>query len=127
MSREAWREFRPRVLPPSWYPGEDCASGAGKIYHRADGLLVLASVRKESDGRVWAHVSCSYRDRLPSYADLVDVKAVLFGADRAAYQVFPRERDHVNIHPYVLHLWGALDGDDPIPAFNRDPERGGGI
>lgn len=128
MSREAWRRWRPRVLPADWYPMEDCASGMGKAYKSADGLLVLASVRQELDGRLWAHVSVSRRERLPSWDDLKLVKDLFVGRDRPAYQVLPRARDYVNVHPYVLHLWTpADDGPDPTPRFEADPERGGQI
>ena len=75
------------------------------------GLRVIESWNKELDGKTWHHVSVSRKSRLPSYEDLCFVKKVFIGEDKTAYQIFAKKSDHVNIHPYCLHLWHCVDGD----------------
>lgn len=84
----------------------------------AAGLLVICTAAREADGKRWMHVSMSRRKRLPSYDDMCLVKDVFVGRERMALQVFARKSQHVNINPYVLHLWSCLDGD-PTPDFRH--------
>jgi len=85
----------------------------------AQGLLVICSATRERDEKRWIHVSMSRRRRLPSYDDMCLVKNQFLGANRLAVQVFARAQHHVNINPYVLHLWSCLDGD-PVPDFRHE-------
>ncbi len=105
----------PRVLPVMWQK----ASWQSGVYEDVSGLRVLFSVSRERDGKAWMHVSCSRMDKLPSWKDLIHVKRVFVGPQRKAIQVLPAEDEHVNIHPYCLHLWACL-GDDPLPDFRKD-------
>jgi hypothetical protein len=41
----------------------------------------------------------------------------LIGADKWAYQVMPDAQNHVNIHPYCLHMFARLDGQSVLPDF----------
>jgi hypothetical protein len=70
----------------------------------------------EFDGSTWIHASIAGRDEMPTYQDLADLHAAVFG-DRYAYQVFAPPAEHVNIHAYALHLWGRLDGQHALPRF----------
>ena len=113
---EPWQEdLLPRVLPVDWQQ----VASAPVTYENGDGVRVLISARVERDQKRWLHVSLSRRNRLPTWADLRIVKKVFVGRDRLAVQVFPRDADYVNIHPYVLHLWSCLDGD-PVPDFRHE-------
>lgn len=103
-------------LPPSWELFE--RRGDGISVRHLSGLGVIVSVAKELDGKRWMHVSLSYRNRLPSYTDLVEAKNLFIGEEKTAYQVFPAKEKHINIHPYCLHLWHCLDGD-PLPDFTH--------
>jgi hypothetical protein len=76
-----------------------------------DRLMVICSATVYGDGKRWMHVSCSTPSRLPTWDELRLVKDTFIGRDRVALQVLPRAAEHVNIHPYVLHLWSCLDGD----------------
>ena len=80
-------------------------------YRRPDGLLVLVTLDLTSDGGRWLHVSFSRANELPSWADVGEVKGAFVGPDRVAVQVFPRANEHVNLHPWCLHLWCRLDAD----------------
>lgn len=93
-------------------------------YVAPTGLCVIETIRPYEDGKTWQHVSVSYGDHLPSWADLSMVKRIWMGNETTALQVFPPASRWVSIHPYVLHLWRSLDGD-VTPEFSRvvDGER----
>lgn len=115
--RRRWPEalrYLQLVLPSGWEQIQWSPDG-GAFQHRS-GLRVVVSGAIERDGKRWLHVSCSRRDRVPSWDDLKLVKEVFLGNDRLAVQVLPRAEEYVNIHPYVLHLWCCVDGD-PVPDF----------
>lgn len=82
------------------------------------GMIVMITLAKEKDDKFWLHVSASYADHLPAYAELKMVKDVFIGEDRKAIQVFPPKSEHYNLHDYCLHLWHCMDGD-PVPDFRR--------
>jgi hypothetical protein len=111
----AFNQVRPQVLPAAYSVIDDYANAARFI--RSDGMTVITEVA-EYQKRLWLHVSCAFADRLPSWADLRDVKTVFCGPQRLALSIMPSEAEYVNIHPYVLHLWCPLD-HDPIPDFRR--------
>lgn len=81
-------------------------------------LFVLCSASVESDGRRWMHVSCSRRNRLPSWEELRMVKDAFIGRERRAIQVLPPDSEYVNTHSFVLHLWSCLDVE-VLPDFRR--------
>ena len=84
-----------------------------------DGLRIAVSAALY-DGGAYIHASCSRQDRMPSYYDLRDLKAIAFGPERYACQVFPPESEHVNIHPFCLHLWGPMQAKNwPLPDFTE--------
>jgi hypothetical protein len=99
-----------RVLPPT-HP-------AMRAFYRKDGLYVIVSGWEESDGQRWLHLSASRKSKVPSYEDLCALKRSFFGAEAMAYQLFPPQSEHVNDHPFVLHLWACLDGR-PTPDFRK--------
>ena len=109
------REVTPRVLLPNWTMEEDHPNA--QLWRRSDGLLVITEVAFY-EGAPWLHVSCSYRNRTPHHAELVDVKTTFIG-DRLAVQVFPIRAEYVNEHPHCLHLWCRLDGERITPDFRR--------
>lgn len=89
-------------------------SGApeARTFLRLDGLRVIAGLEPRG-GKQWAHVSCSFRNELPSWEDLKAVKEIFLG-DVMAYQVLPPKAEWLNVHPYTLHLFHCLSGD-PFP------------
>ncbi len=80
---------------------------------------VIVSTHQEDDGPSWIHASISFKERIPSYTDLIMIKEGVFGDDREAYQIFPKSSRHINIHPHALHLWGRVDGKRVLPDFDR--------
>jgi hypothetical protein len=108
-----WRDFLPGRLPEDWQPID---SDVFTAFSRADDLHVVVSVNTEADGKRWLHVSASYADRVPTYDELCEVKRLFIGNGRHALSLYPRFDEHVNHHPFVLHLWSCLDGH-PLPDF----------
>ena len=53
----------------------------------------------------WDHVSVSRRDRCPTWDEMEMVKRAFFRDDETAMQLHVPPSDHVNIHPYCLHMW----------------------
>lgn len=103
--------------PPGWIIVEERADGA-KWYNAKRQMIVIASISRELDGYYWLHLSMSHRNRVPTYDELVYLKRHWAGDDRKCIMVFPEKENHVNIHPYVLHLWCCIDGD-PLPDFTH--------
>lgn len=93
------------ALPRNWQ-SLSLPMQAGKYFvNSLSGLRVLASTDTMEDGSKFLHISCSYPDRIPSWDDLKTVKDIFIGEDREAFQVLPKAKDYVNLHPYCLHLW----------------------
>lgn len=108
----AWRRERLDPNDPMFGVGMYMKGGA------RNGLKVLVDCSTFWDKTRWVHVTCSRRNKMPTYEELVEVKAVFIGPDRQAIQCFPKKEKHINIHPFCLHLWCCLDGDG-LPDFGR--------
>lgn len=83
-------------------------------------LRILASVDPAMDG-TWYHVSFSLPDRIPSYEDMLAVRRTMFRPDVTVLQIFPPADQHVNEHPFTLHLWQYLDAEPPFRREARNP------
>ncbi len=88
-----------------------------RVFGNKKGLVVMVDCSRKADGNHWFHVSFSYKNKMPSYHDIREVKQVFLG-DRKAIMVFPEREYYVNIHSYCLHLWACV-GVDPIPEFSQ--------
>jgi len=73
-------------------------------------LKVLASV-----GMGWDHVSVSCQKRCPSWEEMEQVKRLFFRDSETAMQLHVPPADHINFHPYCLHLWRPLCRNIPRP------------
>ncbi len=106
-------------VPPSWNLLRHLPAGAA--FGRA-GIQVLFTVQRYGDGKIWLHCSCCGRRGenswfLPDWEQFKRVKNDFIGPDRWAYQVLPSQKDYVNQHAYVLHLYALLDGEPALPDF----------
>ena len=77
--------------------------------NKSQGLRVLRSLSRTENEEWWFHVSVSRQSRMPDWNDISLVKRVFLGAETEAYQVMAKESEHVNIHPFCLHLWSPLN------------------
>jgi hypothetical protein len=101
------------------YEGEDAEDCW--VFFGPSGQKVIVSYDPDSEpGVEWVHASVSWNTnyRLPSYFDLKQMHAAVFG-DGFAYQCFVPGDKHINIKSNVLHLWGKLDGSPALPDFGK--------
>ena len=66
----------------------------------AANLVVIAS---NSAG--WDHVSVSRAKRCPNWPEMSQIHRLFFEPHEAAYQLHVPGSDHINVHPYCLHIW----------------------
>ena len=109
LTRKEKRAVSTWIESPSPLPGQRC-------FRKFNGLVVLAGVGLW-EGKRWLHVSCSHKNKMPSWKELKEVKEKFIG-DRKAIQIFPIKSEYVNIMPNCLHLWACLD-DDGLPDFTK--------
>jgi hypothetical protein len=73
-------------------------------------LRVIASA-----GLGWDHVSVSLPNRCPNWPEMSRVKDLFFHDDETVMQLHVPASDHVNNHPYCLHLWRPHQAEIPRP------------
>ena len=73
-------------------------------------LRVIASALKG-----WDHVSVSTRRRCPNWPEMCRIKGLFFHDDECAMQLHVPVADHVNMHPFCLHLFRPHDVPIPRP------------
>lgn len=90
--------------------GEKDQAGAFLVPFEGRSLNVIAS-----DEFGWDHVSVSLNSRIPNWREMSYVKHIFFEEDEWAFQLHPPKSDHININPYVLHMWRSHYDPIPIP------------
>jgi len=98
-----------------WTLIEKRQDGISYRHSIAQGLTAIFSVEYHG-GMCWLHASIARIDKIPDYKDLCKLKKEFIGPNLAALMKLPKESEHVNIHPYTLHLFSCLDGDI-LPDF----------
>lgn len=63
----------------------------------------------------WDHVSVSAPNRCPTWNEMEAVKRLFFKDDECAMQLHVPPADHINVNPFVLHLWRPLEAAIPRP------------
>ena len=89
-------------------------NGAFHIPCRSDGKMLTVL---QSNGLDWEHVSVSRPDRSPTWNEMSAVKDLFFDEDETVMQLHVPKKDHVNFHPYCLHLWKPIRLSIPVPPF----------
>lgn len=102
------------------HPGD--AFGAFAIPHAKTGvklrcIAVSGEISREDYGHLhaWDHVSVSLPNRIPNWTEMAFVKSIFWGDHETVMQLHVPTSDHINIHPYVLHLWRPLNERIPMP------------
>lgn len=86
----------------------------GNAYHfKHAGKIMLVIATPEFQG--WEHVSVSFVDRCPSWMEMSWIKEKFFKPEEVVMQLHVAESDHINVHPYVLHLWRPIHVEIPLP------------
>jgi hypothetical protein len=93
-----------------WNGDETC--GVFVLPSPTDGqpLSVVAS-----SGMNWDHVSVSRISRCPNWPEMEFIKHKFFKDTETAMQLHVPPSDHINNHPYCLHLWRPQKQDIPRP------------
>lgn len=63
----------------------------------------------------WDHVSVSRPDRCPTWDEMEGIKRIFFRPEETAMQLHVPESQHINMHPYCLHLWRPHFLPIPMP------------
>jgi len=77
---------------------------------QSDRLRVIAST---DEG--WEHVSVSCQTRCPTWEEMEWVKRCFFEPSDTCMQLHVPEAEHINCHPYCLHIWRPVSGFIPRP------------
>lgn len=72
-------------------------------------VIVTCSPMPGHDGDI-VHASIAHLQHMPTYDELVLLHRAVWGRTGWACQLFVPSPEHVNIHPFALHLWGRRDG-----------------
>lgn len=79
-------------------------------------LRVIASAgRDQPEGWRFDHVSVSLSNRCPTWDEMDFVKRLFFHPEEVAYQLHVANADHINAHPFCLHLWRCCEMAIPLP------------
>ena len=68
-----------------------------------------------ASGFGWEHVSVSRVKRTPTWGEMEHIKRLFFRDDETVMQLHVPSGEHINCHPYCLHLWRPLDVEIPRP------------
>jgi hypothetical protein len=74
-----------------------------------------------SDGEGWEHASISLFTkkgtvkRCPIWEEMCYIKDIFWDKTDTVIQYHPAEKDYVNMHPFVLHLWRPINIELPLP------------
>jgi hypothetical protein len=99
------------------------AGGAmGAVYRHTAMLRCIVSrggapehVEIDPDANRWDHLSVSTPTRCPTWEEMEFLKRLFFERDECAMQLHVPPRDHVDNHPFCLHIWRPLDVEIPRP------------
>lgn len=103
--------------------GPAFASGLlGLMWYTPDRKTYVKVSVQSTAGHGWLHVSVAHTDRMPTYSLVAKVRRAFFLDEALVVQVSPPVAEHVDIHPYMLHLWQRLDGERLVPDLRgHDP------
>lgn len=68
-------------------------------------LMILSSGEAHKTNEGWEHVSISTKRRIPNWTEMSFVKALFWGDEECVIQLHVPKGNHINNHPFVLHLW----------------------
>lgn len=90
---------------------------------RPNWLFRLLGIKSVSSG--WEHVSVCvlvaqgknrpYSSRMPTWEEMCHIKKIFWEPGEVVMQLHPAEKDYVNNHHHVLHLWRPIKKAIPVP------------
>jgi len=103
-------DMRESAWAGGWSGDETC--GAFVFPSPVDGQS-LRCIASNADG--WDHVSVSRQTRCPNWTEMDFIKRKFFLDNETAMQLHVPPSDHINNHPYVLHMWRPHNDSIPMP------------
>lgn len=76
-------------------------------------LRCVVSMATESEP--FDHVSVSTKNRCPNWPEMCFIKDIFFDGEECAMQLHVPQSDHINNHPYCLHIWRPIAQLIPRP------------
>lgn len=109
-------KFRWANAPHPYGTKEGDQFGLFRIIIAGRRSLKVMAVDSEETG--WEHVSVSLLDeprKCPSWDEMCLVKNSFWDAQDCVIQFHPPQKDYVNQHVGVLHLWRCVNTEFPMP------------
>ena len=103
------------VIGPLRSSAMDGFNGKFMIPCKKATLSVVCGDGTHPYARRWEHVSVSLVNRCPTWEEMEFVRHLFWGADETVLQFHPPVSDHVNVHPYCLHLWRRIGEEIQLP------------
>lgn len=63
----------------------------------------------------WEHLSVSFKNKIPSWECMQEMKELCFKDDEECFQIHPKADNYVNNNQYTLHIWRPTEGMKQIP------------
>jgi hypothetical protein len=104
---------------------EVCLKGEGVVDLKYNGAFAFRVEGVElhviaGRGKGWDHISVSCRDRCPTWNEMDKMKRIFFDDSEVAMQLHVPVKDHINLHPFTLHIWRPISKRKPIPLPPKD-------
>ena len=77
---------------------------------QSDKALVFATIVAG-----WEHLSVSFKNKIPSWECMQEMKELFFTDDEECFQLHPKADNYVNNNEYTLHIWRPIEGMTQIP------------
>ena len=106
---DAWRDISRRVVDLYGNTGD----GTAGVFRLPRGGRELVCVASSGGG--WDHVSVSLINRCPSWNEMEFIKRHFFKDDETAMQLHVPVTQHINCHPFTLHIWRPQQAEIPLP------------
>jgi hypothetical protein len=103
-------------LGGDWEPPLSFGTRGWAFRHVSHRQSILVT-RQRTGGIDWLHASMTDVGQVPSYEQLCALHRIVWGTTGHAYQIFVPLVEHVNVHPFALHLFGRFDGARMLPDF----------
>jgi len=83
-------------------------------------LRIISNGAEHPDAHGWEHVSVSTERRCPNWEEMCFIKDLFWEENELVIQYHVPKEDHINNHPYVLHLWKDTHFPHPrMPPANQ--------
>jgi len=81
---------------------------------RGLGEIPLKVVASPPDGE-WQHVSVSLPNKCPTWNEMCKIKELFWDDDETVMQLHVPTSQHINMHPFCLHLWRENNNEFKLP------------